>query len=388
MRRDLRAAALVLLAACLLACIPASAAPLPLAFAALSGARPNPLGPLRSWQEAWAALSPFVAPTTAGVLCNSTAGPTVAAVCGEAAIKSLWTQWKRRYGLRYTGAVETLRYGYFRNTVRALVLKLSTCPRTLWVGLNYRADWSPNELRLNRKLFVPPSKPPMPINNVPLPTMWDWRRSTLDKVTPAKDQGRCGSAFAFAAVAAIESKLLIQYNRTSRSYPIDLSEQQVVDCVKPGPGSRYRSQGCEGGSLEEPLDFAARRFLVKEALYPYTSGLTNSSGACNTARTANVSADDKVQLTGSGYRQVQQWSAKALREAVRVAPVMVGFYVPEDSLFEFFSGGVWPNDSCVLPPGRPSNAQALVNHALLVVGYDMTVPGNHHWIVKNSFGRG
>ena len=76
-------------------------------------------------------------------------------------------------------------------------------------------------------------------------------------MTPAKDQGRCGSCFAFTAVAAIESKLLIQYNRTARSYPIDLSEQQVVDCVA-GTAARYLSAGCNGGMLEEPLDFTAR----------------------------------------------------------------------------------------------------------------------------------
>ena len=57
-----------------------------------------------------------------------------------------------------------------------------------------------------------------------------------------------------------------------------------------------------------------RQFLVKEALYPYTSGSTNSSGTCNQARIASATADDRVQLTGSGYRQVQQWSATALRE--------------------------------------------------------------------------
>ena len=71
-----------------------------------------------------------------------------------------------------------------------------------------------------------------------------------------------------------------------------------------------------------------------------------------------------------------------------MAPVMVGFYVPEDSLFEFFASGVWPASSCALPPGPPDPTKAMVNHALLVVGYDMTFPGNEHWIVKNSWGSG
>ena len=150
-----------------------------------------------------------------------------------------------------------LRYTYFRTTVRGLVARLQTCPRSVWLGLNYRADWSPNELRLNRKLFVPKIKPSVPLKNVTLPSRWDWSSRAEDKVTPAKDQGRCGSCFAFAAVAAVESKLLIQYGKKYSSYAIDLSEQQMVDCVVPGQGS-YLSSGCGGGYLEEPLVYTAK----------------------------------------------------------------------------------------------------------------------------------
>ena len=75
-------------------------------------------------------------------------------------------------------------------------------------------------------------------------------------------------------------------------------------------------------------------------------------------------------------------------QAVRLAPVMVSIYVPQDSLFEFYSGGVWPASSCKLPSGAPNASLATVNHALLVVGYDMSIKNNHHWIVKISWGRG
>lgn len=127
-----------------------------------------------------------------------------------------------------------------------------------------------------------------------------------------------------------------------------------------------------------------------------------------------------MQLTGSGFRQIRSWSAAALREvramlrpthvgelrvslslacihqpppppllqAVQVAPVMVGIWAPAASLFEFYSGGIWPASSCDLPPGRPDLTKAMVNHALLVVGYDMRIPGKEHWIVKNSWGSG
>ena len=154
---------------------------------------------------------------------------------------------------------DELRYSYFKQTVQKLIARLASCPRSLFLGLNDRADWSPNELRLNRKVFVPPRKPgdAAATKGGPLPAAWDWRRRGLDKVTPAKDQGRCGSCFAFAAAAAVESKLLIQYNKSYASYQIDLAEQAIVDCVNAGQGA-YLSTGCAGGYLEEPLSYASR----------------------------------------------------------------------------------------------------------------------------------
>jgi len=153
---------------------------------------------------------------------------------------------------------DALRYGFFKQTVQQLILKMQKCPVTVWVGLNAQADWSPNELKLRRKIFVPTRKPGDAVvpKSGPLPAAWDWRWPALDKVTPAKDQGRCGSCFAFVAAAAVESKLLIQYNKTYSSYQINLSEQAIIDCVNAGHG--YTSSGCGGGYLEEPLNYAAR----------------------------------------------------------------------------------------------------------------------------------
>lgn len=75
-------------------------------------------------------------------------------------------------------------------------------------------------------------------------------------------------------------------------------------------------------------------------------------------------------------------------QALQVAPVTVGIYLTDEGMFEFYGGGVWPASSCALPPGNPNPNYARVNHALLVVGYDATIPGNHHWIIKNSYGSG
>lgn len=57
-----------------------------------------------------------------------------------------------------------------------------------------------------------------------------------------------------------------------------------------------------------------RQFVTKESIYPFTSGSTNKAGTCNKARTASLGLEDKVQLTGSGFKQLRPWSAAALRE--------------------------------------------------------------------------
>ncbi len=155
---------------------------------------------------------------------------------------------------------DTARFGHFNSTVTRIVAKLNaTCQtKAAWLGLNSRADWSPGELRANKRIILPSIiKASVRAKKVTLPSSWDWRAASLNKVTPPKDQGRCGSAFAFAAVAAVESKLLIQKAKKFAAYPIDLSEQQVVDCVVAKQGN-YRSTGCLGGSVEEPLAFASR----------------------------------------------------------------------------------------------------------------------------------
>lgn len=111
--------------------------------------------------------------------------------------------------------------------------------------------------RHNIKMWVPPTKPDELIGpkSGPPQSSWDWRK--LGKVTPAKDQGRCGSCYAFAAAGAIESKLLIQFNKTTKDYLVDLSEQQLVDCANAKAG-RSLTGGCDGGNFNDVLWYSAR----------------------------------------------------------------------------------------------------------------------------------
>ncbi|KAL0229671.1 hypothetical protein GEMRC1_013216 [Eukaryota sp. GEM-RC1] len=125
-------------------------------------------------------------------------------------------------------------------------------------GITKFADLSQEEFQqryLTLKQSSPPSGeyyvPPTPTTNmVPLPPMWDWRKSLgVSMVTPVKNQGSCGSCWAFSACASAESFLMIhpKGNEEPNPYPdLDvnsLSPQAMVDCVPASAGC----QGCQGG---------------------------------------------------------------------------------------------------------------------------------------------
>ena len=87
---------------------------------------------------------------------------------------------------------------------------------------------------------------------------FDWR--TKNKVTRVKDQGQCGSCFAFAVAGAVESQIAIKENQL-----LDLSEQQILDCDM----SNY---GCNGGMEYETFEYVKETGLTLDSSYSYIAG--------------------------------------------------------------------------------------------------------------------
>ncbi|KAL6655307.1 hypothetical protein ACP70R_006133 [Stipagrostis hirtigluma subsp. patula] len=194
-----------------------------------------------------------------------------------------------------------------------------------------------------------------------LPTSVDWRAKGA--VGPVKNQGTCGSCWAFSAVAAIEG-----INQIKNGKLVSLSEQELVDCDS-------QALGCAGGYMSWAFEFIMKnKGLTTEENYPYQG----TNGACQTPKLK----ESAVSI--AGYRNVTPNSEPELLRAAAAQPVSVAMDAGS-FMFQLYGSGVFTG---------PCSAD--VNHGVTVVGYGETqgdedgdgvaAPGQKYWIVKNSWG--
>ena len=181
----------------------------------------------------------------------------------------------------------------------------------------------------------------------------DW--VSKGKVTAVKDQGQCGSCWAFSATGALECDYAIKHGTSPRS----LSEQQLVDC-----SGSYGNQGCNGGWYYNAWRYVMKEGgLCTESAYPYTA----QDGRCE-----DSSCGTKYDVP-TGYNKVTADSESALQSAVNSGCVSIAIEADQFS-FQYYSGGVLTG-SC----------GTRIDHAVLAVGYG-TLSGQDYWLVKNSWG--
>lgn len=175
----------------------------------------------------------------------------------------------------------------------------------------------------------------------------DW--STSGKVNPVKNQGSCGSCWAFGAVGVYEPTYALA---TGKLY--NLAEQQLVDCDK-------SSSGCSGGLSR----------------YSF-SGYYKTHGACTTASYAYAARDGTCKDSSCsvaipsgvvlGYNEVSA-TASALRNQLVNGPLKVSVYA--ESTFQSYKSGISSGGAC----------KGGTNHAVLAVGY-----GSGFFKIRNSWG--
>jgi len=178
----------------------------------------------------------------------------------------------------------------------------------------------------------------------------DW--TTSGCVGPVRNQGQCGSCWAFSAVAAVESAACLQ----TKKY-LDLSEQQITSCSTNGG-----SQGCNGGWPSSAIDYMVQNGVCLESAYPYKSGSTGSTGTCSSSCTRQKLPITRSVMVGQGE--------SLLQSALNTQPVVVVVTAGNNVWKQYTSGIV---SSC------PS---AQIDHAVLAVGYS----SGQYFKIKNSWG--
>lgn len=184
-----------------------------------------------------------------------------------------------------------------------------------------------------------------------LPQSVNWTEAGY--VTAVKDQGNCGSCWAFSAIGALEATWM---NYSKKLVP--LSEQQLVDC-----SGKQGNEGCAGGWMDWAFDYVWDNAIETEESYPYT-GL---NGYCHDDYDLGVFQID-------GYKYVKHNSSEQLMAALAQIPVSASIAVGQG--FQLYTSGILTQDAC----------GDIVNHGILVTGYGHDSALNEdYWIVKNSW---
>ena len=204
----------------------------------------------------------------------------------------------------------------------------------------------------------PEKKPPKP----QLPKSFDWRDYNGNWVTPVKDQSpgdtRCGSCWAFATVAQMESLILIKNNTPYPNLDVDLSEQFIVSCDT-------SNSGCNGGNMERVYNFVRDTGTPDEFCFIYWA--------------EDVPCDLRCGNWADLVKKIDRWSwvsrrgidnNKIKKAVYENGPLTCAFNVYED-FFQYASG-------CY----EHTTGDRVGGHAVCIVGWT----AENCWIVKNSWG--
>ncbi|CAG9839868.1 unnamed protein product [Diabrotica balteata] len=224
-----------------------------------------------------------------------------------------------------------------------------------YLAVNHFADMTPQEF----KAMIDSQIAHMPKPNITsrfvvdsqltVPESMDWR--SKGAVAPIRDQGSCGSCWAFSAAGALEGQRFLTENKLEV-----LSTQQLVDC-----SGGYYNLGCSGGYPHWAYNYVKDNGLCLDSDYEYV-GKDGQCKKCNPVV-------KRILL----YESIDQ-TEEALKEAVgTVGPISVCVNANFD--WQLYGGGVLDSEYCL---------GDVLNHAVLTVGYGSD-NGKDFWLIKNSW---
>jgi len=270
-----------------------------------------------------------------------------------------FTQWMRENKKSYHHDEFQNRFQIFKKNLD-FVNNHNAQGKSYQCGMNKFADLTNAEfVKLYTGLIAPAitsATKPMSTPNPSIPATWDWRMN--GSVTPIKDQGQCGSCWAFSTTGSTEG-----CHQITTKNLVSLSEQNLMDC-----SYANGNQGCEGGLMTQAMDYIiSNNGIDTEASYPYTA--ENGPSCAYSAQ--NIGA------TLKSYTNVASGDENDLQAKVFLGPTSVAIDASHNS-FQLYSSGVYNEPAC---------SSVNLDHGVLAVGWG-TSSGKAYWIVKNSWGTG
>lgn len=189
----------------------------------------------------------------------------------------------------------------------------------------------------------------------------DWRSN----MTPVRDQGECGSCWAFASAAVMEGNYNVKNKIKSPTSSSWLSTQQLVDCDT-------NSAGCDGGwALGALFYYSKNTGLVGEKDYSYSSGSSGLTGICKNDIVSNLNVK-KIKSLSTSYCDnctIDEWYTYLSK-----GPISISSAVTDD--WFYYTSGIYSVTQCDATSS---------NHAVVAVGWGKDSQGTEYSIVRNSW---
>jgi len=292
----------------------------------------------------------------------------------ESHLDNLWSNFKKGYGFVYNTTIEEMhRFQIFTKHLKLIIqhnIEHDLGLHTYRLGINRFAAMNNEEFRQEmngyrrqknlRSQYSELRRPYIPASPfITLPVSVDWRDQGI--VTTVKDQGQCGSCWAFSATGALEG-----HHARATGKLVSLSEQQLVDC-----STNWGNNGCNGGLMDSAFKYVHdNKGIDDEASYPYVG---KDGAACKFRRKS-------VATTCDGFVDIPSGNETALEEALALqGPVAVAIDASQ-STFQLYTSGVYSDPQC---------SSEELDHGVLAVGYGVAndhINGQQeYYIVKNSW---
>lgn len=286
---------------------------------------------------------------------------------GEDHARHLFEKFKLKHSREYQSSLEhEMRFRIFKNNLFKIEQLNKYEQGTAKYGITHFADMTSSEYRQRTGLVVPRDEernhvgnPMAKIDeNLEIPEAFDWRE--LGAVSPVKNQGNCGSCWAFSVVGNIEGLHQIK-TKVLEEY----SEQELLDCDAV-------DSACQGGYMDDAYKAIEKiGGLELESEYPY---LAKKQKTCHYNST-------KVHVRVKGAVDLPKNETAMAQYLIANGPISIGLNA---NAMQFYRGGI-------SHPWRPLCSKKNLDHGVLIVGYGVkeypmfnkTMP---FWIVKNSWG--